>query len=60
MTPEILTDDDVRLIRAAADERRRLMAEAAKLSAAALAEKFGVSRFTIENIIARKSRGKVQ
>ena len=50
-----LTDQDVRLIREAAIERRRLRQEAARLSNAALAEKFGVKLGTILSVLSFNS-----
>lgn len=49
-----LTDDDVRLIRAAAARRRELLNEAARLSTRVLAEKFEVAPTTIERIVYRE------
>lgn len=46
-----LTDDDVRLIRRAEIERRRLREQAEQLSNRALAEKFGVSPRCIERVL---------
>lgn len=46
-----LTNDDVRLIREAAEYRRKLIAEAASLSDANLAEKFGVSKSAIGRVL---------
>ena len=46
-----LTDDDVRLIRQLGEHRRELLDEARKISDAALADKFGVSRATISEVI---------
>lgn len=51
-----LTPDDVRLIRAACAERRRLLDEAAKYSNANLAEKFGVTPNYIDRIYRHCSR----
>ena len=45
-----LTEDDVRLILSAADERKKLLAEAYQLSNSKLAEKFEVSKHTVEKI----------
>lgn len=45
-----LTEDDVRLILAAVEERERLRAEANRLSNKSLAEKMGVSLRTIDRI----------
>lgn len=44
-------DDDVRLIRAAVRERKRLKREASALSNCSLARKFGVHTRTIEKIV---------
>lgn len=52
-----LTEDDVRLIRAAVGERERLRQEARELSNASLAEKFGVHTRTIEKVIQGYSWG---
>lgn len=46
-----LSEDDVKLIRAAAVERERLRAEARQLSNVALAEKFEVHERTIEKVL---------
>ena len=46
-----LTEDDVRLIRAAVEHRRNLIAEANKLSDTNLAEKMGVTRSSIGRIV---------
>lgn len=51
----ILTEDDVRIIRAAAEERARLRAEASRLSNLELAFKFGVGKKCIERIVARQT-----
>lgn len=51
----ILTADDVRVIRAAAEERKRLREEANKLSNVNLGEKFGVHPKTIASIINREN-----
>ncbi len=45
-----LSPEDVRLIRLLVDERKRLQAEARKISDTAIAEKFGISRNTIWRI----------
>ena len=45
-----LVDDDVRLIRALVEERRRLLAEAARLSDVEIGRKFGVHANTIWKI----------
>jgi hypothetical protein len=50
---EKLTADDVRLIRELVAERERLLAEAARLSNAAIAEKFEVH----ENTVWKVTRG---
>lgn len=46
-----LTADDVRLIQALANEREELLAQARRITNAALAEKFEVHRNTINKII---------
>jgi len=51
-----LTRDDVLLIRAACSERRRLLDEAALLSNAALAEKFGVTKNYIDRLYNLQAR----
>ncbi len=50
-----VNEDDVRLIRLAAAERYRLLAEAAKLSNAALGDKFDLSESQVGRIIAGKA-----
>lgn len=54
-----LTDEDVRLIRALVEERRRLIAEARKLSNKLIAEKFGVKERSVERIISGEQWGHV-
>jgi len=51
-----LTTAEVELIRAAAEERRRLLDEARKLSNRALAEKMDTSVSNIERIISWSAR----
>ena len=46
-----LTEDDGRVIRAAVEHRRNLIAEATKLSDKNLAEKMGVTRSAIGRIV---------
>lgn len=46
-----LTADDVRLIRAAVVERRRLLKEAHQLSNKLLGEKLGVGKRTVEKVV---------
>ena len=46
-----LTADDVMLIRGLVEERDRLRKEASQLTNAKIADKFGVHRRTIENIV---------
>lgn len=55
----ILTDEDVRLIRALVEERRRLTAEARKLSNKLIAEKFGIKERSVERIISGEQWGRV-
>jgi len=45
-----LTEDDVRLIRQAVEERERLRAEASRLTNKSLAEFFNVHRRTIDRV----------
>ena len=45
-----LTDEDVRLIRLCVAEREQLLKEARKLTNAALAEKFGIHKNTVDAI----------
>lgn len=54
-----LTDEDVRLIRALVEERERHREEAAKLTNAKLAEKFGVHVRTIDKVTAGENWGHV-
>lgn len=49
-----LTEDDVRLIRAAGRERRRLLDDARRLSDAELAAKFECGVSTISRILSRQ------
>ena len=51
-----LSTADVELIRAAADERRRLLDEARKLSNKALAEKMGTCVSNVERIVSMSAR----
>lgn len=51
-----LTAADVELIRAAGDERARLLAEARKLSNAELGKKFDVSKNCIDRVICYQTR----
>jgi len=51
-----LSNEDVRLIRQAYEERQRLLAQAHELRLEALAEKFGVSRSCIQNITSYRRR----
>lgn len=46
-----LTEHDVRLLRALAAERRQLLEQAAELSNAALAAKFGVTPACVERVL---------
>lgn len=55
-----LTEADVRLIRQAVAERRRLLQEARKLSNAALARAMEVKPQTIANIVAGRVWGHVR
>lgn len=54
-----LSEDDIRLIRACVEERERLRAQAAELSNAKLAEKFGVHEATIEKVLSGVTWGHV-
>ena len=54
-----LTEDDVRLINAAVDERNRLRMEAKQLSNKSLAEKFGVSLRTMDRVTSGETWGHV-
>lgn len=54
-----LTEDDVRLIREAAEYRAKLLAEAASLSNASLAEKFDVTPSAIGRILYNGAWGHV-
>ena len=54
-----LTEDDVRLINAAVDERNRLRMEAKQLSNKSLADKFGVSLRTMDRVTSGETWGHV-
>ena len=46
-----LSDEDVELIRALAEERRRLLKEASQLTYREIAKKFGISRGYVGHIV---------
>ena len=50
-----LVESDILLIRELADHRKKLLSEAANITNKKIADKFGVSRHTIEKIIAVES-----
>ena len=54
-----LSESDVKLILDCVEERKRLRAQANELSTKSLAEKFGVHRRTIENVISGETWGHV-
>jgi transcriptional regulator with XRE-family HTH domain len=54
-----LPDDDVRLIRAMHDEYRRLRREMDQCSVPAIAEKFGLSRSYVSDIVHMRKRREV-
>lgn len=45
-----ITEDDARLIRGLLDHREKLMAELKTLSSQAIADKFGITKRTVESI----------
>ena len=53
--PEV-PDDDIRLIRALHDEYKRLRAEMDQCSIPAIAEKFGLSRSYVNDIVHMRKR----
>jgi len=50
-----LTNDDVRLIHEAVEERQRLREQANQLSNQALAQKLGVHQRTVDKVVQRRS-----